>query len=225
VLQQLISAVSKMVLSNSCAGGCFILFLAFARLCAAQSEEPPVTFHVGGGLTAITGSDSGRLDKGGNLQAGAGHFFNRYFGIEGNFMWNQLGITGSELNRLGQPDGQARVYTVTVDPTLRFPLGRGFSAYVFVGGGYLRRTVEFTQPTLVATFVFDPWWGYVGPALVPASQILGSVSSNSGAVNGGGGLNIPIARKAHLFIEPRYVRGFTSNSKTTIVPITVGLRF
>jgi len=225
VLQHSISTFSKMVPGKNRAGTYFILFLAFACLCAAQSEEPPVAFHVGGGLTAITGSDSGRLDKGGNLQAGAGHFFNRYFGIEGSFMWNQLGITGSELNRLGQPDGNARVYTVTVDPTFRFPLGRGFSAYVFVGGGYLRRTVEFTQPTLVGTFVFDPWWGYVGPALVPANQILGSVSSNSGAVNGGGDLNIPIARRAHLFIEPRYVRGFTSNSKTTIVPITVGLRF
>ncbi|MCU1292783.1 MAG: hypothetical protein JWP08_1633 [Bryobacterales bacterium] len=40
----------------------------------------------------------------------------------------------------------------------------------------MRRTVTFTQPVLASTFVFDPWWGYYGPALVPASQNVGSVS-------------------------------------------------
>jgi len=226
VLQHSIGSVSKLVLSNSRAGACFILVFGFAGTCLAQREESPVTFHLAGGLTTITGFDSGRLDQGGNLQVGGGHFFNRYFGIEGNFMWNQLGITRSELNNLGQPDGNARVYTFTVDPTVRLPLARGFSAYAFAGGGFLRRTVEFTQPTVAGTFIFDPWWGYVGPALVPANLVLGSVSSNSGAFDGGGGINIPTVGKGpHVFIEARYVRGFTSNSKTTIVPISVGIRF
>jgi hypothetical protein len=88
VLHQSIGPVSKVVLNNSGAGGCFILFLPFACLCA-EIEEPRVTF----GLTAITGSDSGHLDRGGNLQAGAGHFVNRYFGIEGSFMCAPLPAT------------------------------------------------------------------------------------------------------------------------------------
>jgi len=36
-------------------------------------------------------------------------------------MFNQLGITRSELNTLNQPDGGARVYSLTVDPTFRLP--------------------------------------------------------------------------------------------------------
>src|ERR1019366_4258140 len=112
----------------------------------AQSEE---TFHhftliAGAGLTTITGTDAGKLDHGGNLQLNGGYFFNRYFGITGNFIFSDLGITRAELNNLNQPDGAARVYSITADPTLRLPLGRGFSAYVLAGGGYLRRTVEFT---------------------------------------------------------------------------------
>ncbi|MCU1338000.1 MAG: hypothetical protein JWO19_3581 [Bryobacterales bacterium] len=219
MLQQSIGAVSRV-------GACFILFLGLACMCVAQDEERPITFQVGGGLTLTTGFDSGRLDKGGNFQAGAGHFFNRFLGIEANFMFNHLGLTRNELNNLGQPDGHARVFTVTLDPTLRIPLPRGFSAYLLVGGGWLRRTVEFTQPTLAGTFIFDPWWGYIGPALVPANLVLGSVTSDSGAYNVGGGINIPtVSRGPRIYIESRYVHGFTDNSNTTLVPITVGIRF
>jgi len=211
------------------AGLCFTLCLSLAGFALAQSEEHPVTVNIGGGLTTITGHDAGKLDHGGNFQVGGGHFFNKYFGVTGNFMFNDLGITRSELNLLNQPDGSARVYSLTLDPTLRLPLSGGWSAYVLGGGGYLRRTVEFTQPTLAQTFIFDPWWGYFGPALVPVHQVLGSVTSNSGALNVGGGVNIPLPKTSekglHLFLEARYFHGFTSNSKTTIVPITVGIRW
>jgi len=206
-----------------------VLFFGLAGLACAQSEDHPVTVHAGGGITTITGFDAGRLDHGGNFQAGVGHFFNRYFGITGNFMFNDLGITRHELNLLNQPDGSARVYSLTADPTLRIPMGEGWSAYLLAGGGYLRRTVEFTRPTLAETIVFDPWWGYFGPALIPVHQILGSVISNSGAVNAGGGLNIPLPKAGpkgvHVYVEARYFHGFTSNSKTTIVPITFGVRW
>jgi len=180
----------------------------------------------GAGLTTITGRDAGKLDHGANIQLNGGYFFNRYFGITGNFMFSDLGITRRELNNLNQPDGGARTYGVTADPTLRLPLGRGFSAYVLAGGGYLRRTVEFTQPTLARTVIFDPWWGYFGPALVPVDVVLGRVVSNSGAFDTGGGLNIPLPRnQTKIFVEARYFKGFTSNTNTTIVPITVGIRW
>jgi len=97
------------------------------------------------------------------------------------------------------------------------------SAYAL--GGFLRRTVEFTQPTLAQTFICVPWWGFFGPALISANQILGSVTSNSGAFNTGAGVNIPLPRtRLHLFIEARYVHGFTSNTNTSILPIVFGIR-
>jgi hypothetical protein len=198
-----------------------------ASVASAQSndEEPHFTFNVGGGLTTITGRDAGKLDHGGNVQAGAGYFFNRYLGVTGNFMFSQLGITRTELNLLNEPDGNARTYSVTVDPTFRLPLPGGASLYVLAGGGYLRRTVEFTQPILAQTFIFDPWWGLFGPAVVPANQVLGSVSSNSGAIDAGAGINIPLPRtRLHFYIESRYVHGFTSNTNTAIVPIVFGIR-
>jgi opacity protein-like surface antigen len=204
--------------------------VVFALLAAnrlpAQEEMPHFTMNVGGGVTTITGRDAGKLDHGGNFQVGAGYYFNRFFGVTGNFMFDQLGITGSELLRLNVPDGNARVYSLTIDPTLRFPLGQNWSAYVLAGGGYLRRTVEFTRPTVAQTVVFDPWWGYFGPALVPVNQVLGSVIANTGAYNVGAGVNIPLpVPRLHLFVEARYVHGFTDKSNTTVVPIILGLRW
>src|ERR1700733_4060119 len=204
-----------------------VLAAALTGLAMAQSEDQRhYTINAGAGLTTIVGYDSGRLDHGGNFQVGGGYFFNRYLGITGNFMYNQLGITGQELRLLNEPDGNARVYSLTADPTVRFPLRRGWSAYVLAGGGYVRRTVQFTQPTVAQTTVFDPWWGYFGPAFVPVNQILGSVTSNSGAFDVGGGVNIPLPNTSvHLYVESRYVKGFTSNSHTTVVPIVFGVRF
>lgn len=202
------------------------LFLVLTGRSYAQDEYNHFTLNVGGGLTTITGRDAGRLDHGGNLQVGAGYYFNRFFGITGNFMFNQLGITGNELLRLNVPDGNARVYSFTVDPTFRVPLGQHWSAYVLAGGGYLRRTVEFTRPTVAQTLVFDPWWGYFGPALVPVNQILGSVISNAGAFDVGAGVNIPLpVPRLHLFVESRYFHGFTDKTNTMVVPITVGIRW
>jgi len=207
---------------------CLSVFLSLSALVYAQSEEAfhHFTLSGGGGLTTITGTDAGKLDHGGNLQLNSGYFFNRYFGITGNFMFSNLGITGAELNSLNVPDGRARIYSVTADPTVRVSLGHGFSAYALVGGGYMRRTVEFSQPTFAQTIIFDPWWGYFGPALVPVNQILGSVTNNSGAFDVGGGVNIPLRKtQLHVFIEARYFKGFTSNTDTTVVPITVGFRW
>jgi Outer membrane protein beta-barrel domain len=218
------SSLTRMLICP--AGFCFALSFGFARPALAQEEYHRFSASVGGGFTGITGSDAGKLDHGGNVQAGAGYFFNRYLGITGNFMFNGLGITRSELNRLNQPDGNARVYSVTADPTVRFPLGSRANVYFLVGGGYFRRTVEFTQPTLAQTVVFDPWWGYFGPALIQVNQVLGKFTSNSGAFDVGGGINIRPARSGpYLYVESRYMRGFTSNSDTSVVPLVVGVRW
>jgi opacity protein-like surface antigen len=209
-----------------CRAALYITFVLFITAPLFGQEEHGFTANVGGGFTTITGREGGRLDHGGNFQIGAGYDFNRFLGITGNFMFNQLGITGSELVRLNVPDGNARVYTFTVDPTFRLPLGQRWNAYVLAGGGYLRRTVQFTAPTVAETFVFDPWWGYFGPALVPANEILGSVTSNAGAFDVGGGVNIPLpVPRLHIFVEARYFHGFTQSSNTTLVPITVGIRW
>lgn len=197
----------------------------FTGAAFAQSEERPVTVSVAGGLTTVVGHNAGRLDHGGDFQVSGGYFLNRNFGITGALQFSNLGITGSELARLNEPNGTARAYTLTIDPTVRFSLSRRMTGYILGGGGYLRRTVEFTQPALAQTLIFDPWWGYFGPALVPVNQVLGSVTSNAGALDAGAGINLPVGSGMKVFFETRYVHGFTRHSNTSLVPIIFGVRW
>lgn len=203
-----------------------ITLVGFCQTAFAQSDFHHFTFNVGGGYTSVTGGVSSRLDGGGNFQAGAGFNFNRFLGINGTFTFNQLGITRAALNEAAEPDGNARVYTFTVDPKLTIPLGENVSAYVLAGGGWLRRTVEYTKPTVAATYLFDPWFGYIGPVYVPANQVLGSFSQDAGVWDAGAGLDFKLPRtRMKVYVEARYYEGFTRNTHTTIVPLTVGLRW
>jgi Outer membrane protein beta-barrel domain len=187
--------------------GLYVTFLlvVLVNLSFAQDENH-FTLNVGGGPTTVNGRDAGRLDHGGNFQVGAGYNFNRFFGITENFIFNELEITRAQLLRLNVPNGGARVYSFTLDPTLRLPLGQNWNVYVLAGGGYLRRTVQFTQPTTAVTVVFDSWWGCIGPALIPVNQVLGSVTSNAGAYDVGAGVNVPLpVPRLHLIVESRYL--------------------
>ncbi len=202
------------------------LLICGTVLCFGQSEDHPFTANVGGGFTAPTGRIANSLDIGGNFQASAGINLSSYLALTGTFGFQALGITGSALQAVNEPDGNGRVYTITVDPRFTLPLGGRSSFYVLAGGGWLPRTVQFTQPTLASTFVFDPWWGYYGPALVPANQVLGSVSQNAGVWDVGGGFNFPLPRtRAKLYLEARYFDGLTNNTHTSLVPLTLGVRW
>jgi hypothetical protein len=211
---------AKILLITSITG-----FLALA-VQLAFAQEDHFTFNVGGGFTGVGGAAAGKLDHGGNLLIGAGYNFNRFLSLNGNFMFHQLGITGAALNVAQEPDGNARVYTFAMEPKLRLPVFFGVHAYAMAGGGWLRRTVQFTQPTLAQTVIFDPWFGYFGPALVQVNQVLGSYTDDAGMYDVGAGaeFHLPFPH-TKLFVEGRYIHGFTNGTQTILAPLTVGLRF
>jgi hypothetical protein len=90
----------------------------------------------------------------------------------------------------------------------------------------MRRTVQFTQPTLATTIIFDPWWGYYGPGFVAANQVLGSVTRDAGVWDVGAGWNFGLPRTSlKMYLEARFYDGQTEATHTTIVPITLGIRW
>lgn len=205
-----------------------VVILGLPALTLGQSDE---TFHHltisgGGGLTTITGTQAGSLDHGGNVQVNGGYFLNRHLGITANFMWSDLGITRAALDSANEPDGKTNVYAVTADPTVRWPLGHGFTAYALGGAGFLRQNVTFTQPVVVDTYrhIFHKiQHSYHEPSA--RDIVLARIISNSGGFDIGGGINMPWPGAVKVFMEARYFRGFTSNADTSVVPITLGLRW
>jgi hypothetical protein len=62
--------------------------------------------------------------------------------------------------------------------------------------------------------------------LMPGYATTGSIANSSAGFDVGGGFNMPSSWEAvKLFVEARYFKGFTSNTYTTLVPVTFGIRW
>lgn len=199
-----------------------VLFLGAAAL-----AQLPTSFevHVGGGFTVPTGDLSGRLDGRGHFLVGAGYNFLPKLELQAEYMHNTFGISRSELARNNEPNGDANVNSLTIDPVLHIhlPFTR-LGAHAMAGIGYYRRTVEFTRPTTALTTFFDPFFGFF-TAAVPANQIIGSVSRDGFGYNIGAGLDYNLSGPAQLYFEVRYHDAHMAHGNTQMVPLTIGLRF
>lgn len=208
-----------------------LYILVFVAVCfvtaVAQAQEVRHwTINVGGGVTPVVGESNHRLDTGWNVKGGAGLNFTDHFGVVFEGQFNGMGVDDRVLTELNVPAGNAWMWSLTANPVLRFNPHGKFDPYAIVGIGFYRRTVEFTRPTLASTFLFDPWFGYFGPVLVPANQVIGSFSRNAVGGNGGLGFEIPIGNAGTKFYtEARYHYANTARRSTSIVPVTFGIRF
>ena len=207
---------------------CFtVCCLAGLVIVQAQVAEPPrFSFDIGAGFNKPIGSLENRTDTGWNVQGGAGINLTPSFGIMGQFMFTESGLTTSYLRSLNQPDGNFRMWGFSADPIFRFnPRGRT-DFYLIGGPGIYRRTVEFTQPTIATVTAFDPFFGFFFPVDVPARQVIGSFGTTKFGMNGGGGFTFRLgSSNAKLFAEARYIKMYTKGTSTSVLPVTIGLRW
>jgi hypothetical protein len=106
------------------------------------------------------------------------------------------------------------------------PRGR-FDAYIIGGGGYYRRTIEFTEPSSAVATVFDPFYGIFIPVEFPTTNVLGSFSQNKMGLNLGAGVAVRLGEdsRSTIFAESRYHYIYTSPIRTSILPVTFGFRW
>ena len=208
----------KRTISSALLSGVAILVFAID---APAQDDHKWNFNVGGGYTPVAGSTSNRLDGGGNFSVGAGYNFSPTLGVVGEFGYDLLGVNSATLTSLGVPNGTAHVWSLTVNPIVRVPLGHRLGAYFIGGGGLYQRRLEFTSPT--TDTVFNPVFGVVS---VPADQVVGSSTSTAGGLNGGGGFTFSLGESgAKLYVESRYNHAFTRGPGTSYVPVTIGIRW
>ncbi len=191
----------------------------------AQSDMHRWTFNVGAGPTATIGTMHNRLNTGFNFNAGGGINVSHPLAIMAEFGYNSFGISDQALSALNVPGGNARIYSLTIDPMLRFGYDHKFGGYIIGGGGWYRRTVEFTQPTTAIVPFYDPWWGFFGQAAIPADQVIGSRTVDVGGWNIGAGFTVGIPRGAKFYTEARYHWMNAGTHNTTVLPITFGVRW
>ena len=204
----------------------FLAGVLLARPSVAQNPNR-FAFNIGGGFTEPVRYTDGRLDTGFNINAGAGVNLVPHLGVMAEFGFNHLSLSTATLAANAVPDGTARILSLTLNPIVHLnPRGR-FDAYFIGGGGYYRRTVEFTAPTVTTATGFDPFYGVFFPVDVPANVILGSFTQNKAGWNIGGGVSVRIRGDSNtkFYAESRYHYVYTTPVRTSVLPVTFGLRW
>jgi opacity protein-like surface antigen len=208
----------------------FLVLLSIAAPNPASAQEPnnthKLTINGGGGVSLLVGTIGSRLDTGWHATGGVGYNFTRNFSTTVQFTYHELGVSRRTLQEAAVPDGNAHVWSITLDPRISFAPDSRFNPYVVFGGGYFRRTVEFTRPTTQAVNIFDPFFGIFYTAFVPANAVLGQITRDGAGWDAGTGFDFGIGHNGlKIFTEARYVYGGTGSLPTRIVPVTFGLRW
>ena len=133
-----------------------LIVLSTASIAQGQEYHGKWNFNIGGGVGFPQGELSNFADSGGNFVVGGGRNFNRFVGLNGEWMWHDLPINSSTKQALQTPDASARQYALTFDPTVRAPLGHHLGAYAIGGIGWYHRSGETSTPGLAV--ICDPYW-------------------------------------------------------------------
>lgn len=184
------------------------------------------SFNIGAGFSPLLGDIHSRLNNGWHVTGGAAFRFNHYFSLGGQVMYNGFRVSDRVLSEAAVPDGNSHLWAFTAQPMLQFAPHHGFDPYLVGGVGYYRRVVQFTRPTVVQIDIFDPFFFGVFPVLIPADQVLGTITDDGIGGNAGVGVSWRIGDSdAHVFLEARYHYADVGSIVTRMIPITIGLRF
>jgi len=184
-----------------------------------------IAIELGGGFNAPVGNDTPYITWGGNITAGAGLNFNKWFSLLGEFQFMDNKLPGAFVAAGGGQGGNAHIVSVTVDPVIDLFPNKVNSAYLTGGGGYYYKSTNFTVQ------VCCDFYGY------PVNVTTNSFSSNQGGFNLGLGFTHRLGGvygdgKMKLFGEARYVYIHTPAitetnglGTTGLIPVTFGLRW
>ncbi len=206
--------------------GILVSFICLTTLLASAQTEQRFTFNAGGGFTPLVGDIGNRLHTGWHITGGAGIVVRGPFSLGGQFTYNGFGVNRGLLDLAAAPGGDAHVWSITAEPRLQLPFAAKVKPYVVGGVGYYRRVVHFTAPGLQQVTFFDPFLGFLFPGVVPANQVLATITRNGIGGNVGGGLAINLGSSgAQFFTEVRYHYAATGSIPTRMIPVTFGIRF
>jgi hypothetical protein len=192
-----------------------VLGLASCALAQDRLEFHSCTADLGGGLSWAEGNDSKGLNSPGwVLQAAGGFATGKRLAFIVDFLFQQDSIRAGALKeQMGSPaGGKARFESTLLEPTWIVGANRRANVYVLGGFGWFHRSVKFTNP---------------GDTLTnPGNLVEGKSSANSGAFDGGVGVNIRLGKSnVRAFVEGRVIHGLTRNIDSTITPLTGGIRW
>ena len=203
-----------------------VLMLSCFAISGHAQDGHRFTADIGGGFTPPTGALSNRLGPGGNFGVSGGINITQNLSASLKFSANWLGVNRSLLNQVGTPNGNAHVWSLTVDPKFRVRTVGRVSPYVVGGVGYYRRTIDFFQPIVINAAVFDPIFETSFPIVLAENQTVRRVTRDGIGGKLGGGFDLRLGDSGvKFFTEARYEYANTRNIPTRMVPVEFGFRW
>jgi len=223
--------------------GLLLVFMGvLATVAWAQFENKPsfprFNFDAGGGFgigRGAAGSFAGNSFFG---VGGAGMNFSRIFGFNAEYMYYDLTVRPSVALGQDLQTTSGALHAISLNGIVRPPVRLGrYGAYGIFGVGFYDRretsstgTVGLGNPVLCQPSWV--WWDIqcrVTPtgSYVAFPQSLGELTKVAGGYNFGGGITYDLNRwhKAKVFGEFRYHKAYQSDVETTVMPISVGIRW
>jgi len=209
-----------------------------------------IAFMAGAGLNVPVGNAARDYTPSWTISAGAGINLNRTFGILGEFHYDHMGVTsgaidyeynnllewieqnGYDPSELAGFDANAHVLSLSINPIINFSdQNSRLGAYVTGGGGWYRKSTNFTLPTA------QTGCNYYYCSTFYTTYNFDSYTSDTFGWNAGFGLTYKLSdfSSERLFVDARYhwapfkngnAEFFPFNAQHTgYIPVTVGIRF
>jgi hypothetical protein len=198
-------------------------------LLTLPSSAQAFNFNIGAGPGFPLGKTNDFANTSYNFVVGGGPNLISHVKLNGEFMFEGLPVQRSIIDQLGLSNVKGRLYSLTGNVLLGSSIGGRKNAYLIVGGGWYRRTVEAKQTVLTVGEICEPWWWWDAQCvngIISTEVTIGSRTSSAGGFNVGGGLTFPLGEsRANFYAEVRYHRAFTMNVETNVLPLTFGLRW
>jgi hypothetical protein len=236
--------------------------------------SPKWTGYAGVGLAQPVGNTWKYDTPSWAFQVGFGRQFSRHFAVPIEFAWDNFGLTKATLDNqfnlynnqityicnqdpagcaanglttFSSLDGNAHVWSFSLQPTYTIYSGEGLGAYVLGGVGFFHKVTNFTTPEAEE---YCDYYGFCGE--YEANAVVDHYTSNAPGVDAGIGFTYKFSKFSNerLYAEARYVVIFNSqrtgvnintpvnattvniadeyapnSNRTTYFPIKFGIRF
>lgn len=197
-----------------------------------------LTIEAGGGAAAPAG-DKADITWGFQFLVGGGFNITQKLAALVEYQFIDPKIPGAVIAETGAQGGRYHIWSFTLDPEYDFFPKSANDVYAVGGGGYYRKTMNFSNPSQSCGFFYY----YYSCGI--SNQTVGSFSWNNGGWNLGGGYQHRFGgmyglSRTRLFAEVRYLDVLSPAVKskalpgltpvsigagTKLLPITLGIRW
>jgi hypothetical protein len=214
--------------------------------------SPKWDFYAGAGFDVPVSTTKTNNTVSWSFQGGGGRMFNKNFGVNLEFGFDNFGLTGATIAdylyvNTGSTDnssydiqGNTHVWNFSIQPIYKIEGKSGIGGFVTGGAGFYHKVTNFTAPTEACSIYYGCY---------TENEAFDHYSSNAPGFDIGGGLTYKLSRFSNqqFYVDARYVyvanqyrpgatdsnyttytgyNYYPANSNTTTyIPVKFGLRF